>query len=125
VVEDMEVKVIKKENTNIAIISSDDVIIKNSQDALDLIATISYEYDCNKMIINKKNITEDFFELKNGIAGEIMQKYINYAASLGIVGEFNQYNSVSLKSLIYESNKNKRIIFISTKEDAIALIWAV
>ena len=115
----MDIRVIKKGNSNIAIITSEEVIIKNAQDALDLIATIHYEYNCDKMIIDKKSITEDFFELKNGIAGEIMQKHINYNMPLAIVGEFESYDSKSLRSLIYESNKGNKIVFKSTEEEAI------
>jgi hypothetical protein len=115
----MNIKVINKDNENIAVISSEDVIIKNAQDALDLMVTVRYDYSCDKIVINKKNITEDFFELKNGIAGEIMQKHINYEMPLAIVGEFEQYNSKSLNSLIYESNKGKKIIFKSTEIEAI------
>lgn len=116
----MDVKVINKNNGNIAVILSDDVIINNAQDALDLLVTVQYNYDCDKIIINKKNITEDFFDLKNGIAGEIMQKYINYGVALAIVGDFEQYTSKSLKSLIYESNKGNKILFKSTEEEAVA-----
>ncbi len=115
----MNIKVVNKDNVNIAVITSDDVIINNAQEALDLMATIRYDYDCDKLIINKKNITEDFFELKNGIAGEIMQKYTTYEMALAIVGDFEQYNSKSLKSLIYESNKANKIIFKSTETEAI------
>lgn len=115
----MSIKVINKDNANIAVISSEDVIINNAQDALDLMVMVRYDYDCDKIVINKKNITEDFFDLKNGIAGEIMQKHINYEMALAIVGEFEQYNSKSLKSLIYESNKGNKIIFKSTEEDAV------
>lgn len=115
----MNVRVIKNENGNIAVISSDEVMINNGQDALDLIGTVGYNYGCNKMIINKKDITEDFFDLANGIAGEIMQKVITYGVSLAIVGAFDQYNSKSLKSLIYESNKGNRILFKSTEAEAL------
>jgi hypothetical protein len=80
---------------------------------------VRYDYGCDKIIINKKNITEDFFELKSGIAGEVMQKYINYGIALAIVGEFDQHNSKSLKSLIYESNKGNKIIFKSTETEAL------
>ena len=80
---------------------------------------VRYDYGCDKMIISKKNITEDFFELKNGIAGEIMQKHINYEMSLAIVGEFEQYSSKSLKSLIYESNQGNKILFKSTEAEAL------
>ena len=115
----MNIKVINKDNANIAVISSEVVIINNAQDALDLMVMVRYDYNCDKIIINKKNITENFFDLKNGIAGEIMQKHINYEVALAIVGEFEQYNSKSLKSLIYESNKGNKIIFKSTESEAL------
>jgi hypothetical protein len=115
----MNIRAINKGNENIAVISSEDVIINNAQDALDLIVKVRYDYGCDKMIINKKNITEDFFDLKNGIAGEIIQKHINYEMPLAIVGEFEQYTSKSLKSLIYESNKGNKIIFKITETEAL------
>jgi len=115
----MKVRVIKRDNSNIAIITSEEVIINNAQDALDLISTIHYECNCDKMIIDKKSITVDFFDLKNGIAGEIMQKHINYNMPLAIVGEFESYDSKSLRALIFESNKGNKIVFKSTEEEAI------
>jgi hypothetical protein len=120
----MNIRTVSKDNANIAVISSDDVIINNAQDALDLMVTVRYDYGCDKIIINKKNITEDFFELKSGIAGEVMQKYINYGIALAIVGEFDQHNSKSLKSLIYESNKGNKIIFKSTETEALESLCA-
>lgn len=115
----MNIKVINKNDANIAVISSDDIIINNAQDALDLMALVGYDYDCKKIIVNKKNITEDFFHLSSGIAGDIMQKFINYHMAMAIVGDFDQYNSKSLKSLIYESNLGKNILFKGTETEAI------
>lgn len=115
----MNIKIIQKNSANIAVISSNEIIINNAQDALDLMATVRYEYICDKMIINKQNINEEFFDLKNGLAGAIMQKYTNYGMALAIVGDFEKYDSKSLKSLIYESNKGSQIIFKSTETEAI------
>ena len=120
----MNVKVINKDNVKIAVIVSEDVIINNAQDTLDLIVLVRYDYDCDKIIIDKKNITEYFFELSNGIAGEIMQKHINYEMPLAIVGEFEQYSSKSLKSLIYESNKGSKILFKNTEAEAVESLSA-
>ena len=117
----MNIKTVKNNNANIVIISGKEIVIKNAQDALDLMAEIRYEYESDIMIMNKENITEDFFDLKNGIAGEIMQKYINYGMKLGIVGDFSGYKSKSLRSLIYESNKAKRIIFTDNEEEAVSI----
>lgn len=113
----MNINVVKMNNQNIAVVSSDHVIINNVQDSLDLMATVRHNYDCDKVIINKKNVTEDFFELKTCVAGEIMQKYINYGMRLAIIGDFEQYGSKSLKAFIYESNKANQIIFKSTIDE--------
>jgi hypothetical protein len=118
----MNITVVSKNNKKVAVVSGDEVIINNAQEALDLISIVGYDYECDKMIIHKKNITEDFFELKNGIAGEVMQKYINYYSSLAIIGEFEQYRSKSLNSLILESNKGNRIIFKSTEAEALEVL---
>jgi hypothetical protein len=48
-----------------------------------------------------------------------MQKYINYGMALVIVGEFEIYDSKSLKALIYESNKGNKIIFKRTEKEAL------
>ena len=57
---------------------------------------------------------KDFFDLKNGIAGEILQKFSNYRVSLIIVGDFSKYASKSLNDFIYESNKGRHINFVAS-----------
>ena len=42
------------------------------------------------MIIHEKNITPEFFDLKNRMAGEILQKFSNYRIRLAIVGDRTQ-----------------------------------
>ena len=121
----MNITVVSKNNIKVAVVSGDEVILNNAQDALDLIADIGYNYECDKMLLHKKNITEDFFELKNGLAGEIMQKYVNYEMSLAIIGEFEEYHSKSLNSLILESNKGNSILFKSTEEEALEVLCEV
>ena len=47
---------------NIAYITSDSVLIKDSESALDLMATVKYETKCEKIILEKSLVTEDFFK---------------------------------------------------------------
>ena len=42
---------------DIAIINSDEIIIKDVQSAIDFIMTIKYEINCNKIALNKESIT--------------------------------------------------------------------
>ena len=115
----MNVQISKKGNSSIAIIESDEMLLTNEKSALDLITEVYYEYGCSKIIIKKEAVPEDFFLLRTGLAGEILQKFINYRAKLAIIGEFENYHSKSLHDFIYESNKGNSIFFLPTIEEAI------
>lgn len=82
----MEIKVIKENNIEIAIINSEHILIKDVQSAMDLFATIEYETGCSRMIIDKSLICEEFFDLSTRLAGEILQKFINYGKKIAIIG---------------------------------------
>ena len=105
----MKTEVINKNNVDIAVINSEDILIKDLQSALDLIATVGFETGCSRIVINKSTICEEFFDLKTRLAGEVLQKFINYNIKLAIVGDFSVYSSKSLRDFIYESNKGKDI----------------
>lgn len=104
--------------TKIAEIISDDIIINSSDDALDLLGNLYYQgYD--KIIIYENNLSADFFDLKNKMAGEILQKFSNYRVSLAIIGDFSKYTSKSIRDFIYESNKTGHINFVGSTEEAL------
>jgi len=108
-------------NSKIAEVTSDVIIINNPKDALNLLGDIYYQgYD--KMVISEKNIAADFFDLKSGMAGEILQKFSTYRVRLAIVGDFSKYTSKSLKDFIYESNKGRNINFVSSSAEAIKIL---
>jgi hypothetical protein len=115
----MKVNTIKENDIEIAIVKSDDILIKDVQSALDFMATVRYETGCDRIILNKAAICEDFFHLSTKLAGEILQKFINYHVKIAIVGDFSAYTSKSLKAFIYESNNGKDIFFMPDEKQAI------
>jgi hypothetical protein len=115
----MNIDIIKENNVEIAIISSSEILITDVQSALDIMATVSYETGSDRMILNKYVISEDFFNLRTGLAGDILQKYINYKMKIAIVGDYSIYSSKSLKDFIYECNNGKDVFFLSSEEEAI------
>lgn len=115
----MKITTIKQKDIEIAIVSSSELIITDVQSALDFIATVSFEAGCNRIVLNKSAICEEFFQLKTKLAGEILQKFINYHVKIAIVGDFSVYSSKSLKDFIYECNKGKDIFFVSNEEEAV------
>lgn len=107
----MKTEVIKRNNTRIAVVSSDEVLITDTQSALDLMMTVKYETGCRNIAVNKEAITGDFFILSTCLAGEILQKFINYGVRFAVYGDFSGYTSKPLKDFMYESNLGKDIYF--------------
>ncbi len=107
----------------IAIIESEDIIIKDAQTALDLMMTTKYETDCEFIVINKDAISDDFFQLSTGIAGEILQKFVNYHIQFAICGNFSHYTSKALSDFMYECNNGKHIYFVANVNEALEKIY--
>lgn len=115
----MNIEIIKGEKEDIAVLTSEEKLITDVQSALDLVMTVKYETGASRIVIDKKLILEDFFILSTGLAGEILQKFINYHVKIGIYGDYSRYTSKPLKDFIYESNNGNDVFFVDTKEAAI------
>ncbi len=114
----MEIKTVQKNGNTAALVHSDEPVITDVTSALDFMATVKYEAGCDRIALNKEAITEDFFKLSTCLAGEILQKFINYCVKFAIVGDFSHYTSKPLKDFMYESNRGNDIFFVSTQEEA-------
>ncbi len=109
-------------NKNISFLINTDkniYLINDVNSALDLMATVAYETNCNSIIIKKEDICPDFFDLKTGIAGEILQKFANYSFKIAIIGDFSSIISKSLKDFIFECNSGNYIFFQDSLENAL------
>lgn len=107
----------------IAEVISDSMIIEKAEDGIDLVGNMYYQgYD--KVIVYEKNISPDFFDLQNKMAGEILQKFSNYRVRLAIVGDFSKFTKQSVKDFIFESNNGKLINFVTSKSEALEVLTA-
>ena len=102
----------------VAIVSGEEKIIRDVQSALELIMTAKYEAGTNLIAVEKTAVADDFFILSRGLAGEILQKFINYQAKIAIYGDFSGYTSKPLKDFMYESNNGRDVFFAATREEA-------
>lgn len=73
----MNIEHLKDDRTDIAVISSDEKVIVDVQTALGLAMTVKYETGAAAIVISKSAVCDDFFVLSSGMAGEILQKFIN------------------------------------------------
>ena len=104
---------------------TDDVVkIIEAGDILDLIAEIG-QNDCCDLIIHDSAINKDFFDLKTGFAGEILQKFSNYRVRLAITGDFSKYPGKSLKDFIRECNRGNLIFFVPSVGEAFSRLGQI
>ena len=115
----MKIEKITKNNIDVAHIMAEEILITDVQSALDLMMTVCYETGTKNIAISKNLFADRFFILSSGLAGEILQKFINYHVKAAIFGDFSHYTSKPLHDFIYESNQGKDVFFLDTREAAI------
>ncbi|MDL2294957.1 DUF4180 domain-containing protein [Ruminococcaceae bacterium OttesenSCG-928-D13] len=101
-----------------AVNTTDTPLIADTRSALDLIGTARHLHGEVKLVVDKADVAEDFFDLKTGLAGEVLQKFVNYNLPLAIVGDFSGYTSKALRDFIYESNQGSAVFFVPDVETA-------
>ena len=116
----MHIEIVKRQDgRKAAVISSEEVVIRDVPSALDLIMNVQYETGCTDIAINKGAITEDFFILSTCLAGEILQKFVNYGIRFAIYGDLSRYTSKPLKDFMFESNRGRDVFFQPSAELAV------
>lgn len=113
----MRIKSHLQSGRQVAEIISDEIIIHSAEEALDLLGNLYYQ-GFDKIILYDKNLSQDFFDLQNGMAGEILQKFSNYRMQLAVIGDFSRFTRASVRDFIYESNQRRQINFIGSLEEA-------
>lgn len=103
---------------NAALVRGEEILITDGTTAVELLASVRYETGCSAVILRKEQLAEDFFRLSSGVAGEVLQKFVNYQMRLAIVGDFSHYTSKPLRDFIYESNQGTQVGFWPTVEAA-------
>ncbi|MFM9279533.1 DUF4180 domain-containing protein [Paenibacillus jiagnxiensis] len=115
----MNIAKIEANGEIIAVVNDSEIRIEDVQSALDFVATVRYEADCDRIVIPKSMLSESFFDLKTRLAGEILQKFINYRVKVAIIGDFSAYTSRSFKDFMYECNSGNDIFFLPDEQLAI------
>src|SRR4051812_44453752 len=67
------------------------------------------------VVIPVTRLPDELFTLRTRIAGEIMQKLMNYRLRLVIVGDISAHTgqSVALRDFVREANRGEQIWFVS------------
>lgn len=87
--------------------------IAGTQDALDVIGAAFSRADVVAVPVGRFDAA--FFDLRTGLAGAVMQKFVNYRMRLVVLGDITGYvaASTALRDLVYESNQGSQVWFLA------------
>jgi len=100
--------------------------IRTGQDAMDLIATTFIENGADTIVVPVERLDPDFFRLSSGVAGDIVQKFVNYRRRLIVVGDVSAQvdRSDALRDWLREVNRGDDIRFVAALDDVDAAFGA-
>ena len=115
----MNIETIQAPRGAIAVLSGGETQITSPGALLDLAMSVRYETGASRLAIDKRLVCEDFFILSTGVAGEILQKLMNYRFKAAIYGDYTAYTGKPLQDFIRESNRGRDFFFVPTRADAV------
>jgi len=101
-------------------LTESDSIINQEGDLNDLLS-LCYFHNSNYILLVDKNLSDEFFNLRCGLAGAALQKFANYQMSVAIVLPTEANHKQRFKELIYEMNQSTHCRFFDHRE--IAELW--
>jgi len=92
--------------------------LRDGADALDLVAA-TYEHQADFVAIPVERFDPEFFTLGNGLAGDFLQKLVNYRLRVAIIGDLSEQTAASkaLRDFVWESNRRGQNWFLATREE--------
>lgn len=97
-------------------------LIESANDALEMLVYCG-ENDTNRLMLHATNLNDDFFNLKTGLAGEILQKFVNYHIKFAIVLSPELVGQGRFREMVLEANRGQHFrIFYDVQE---AEAWLV
>lgn len=71
------------------------------------------------LVLTEDDVSSDFFDLKSGLAGELFQKFANYALCLAIIVPRPERYGERFVELAREHASHDRIRILRCKDDAV------
>lgn len=92
--------------------------LSNDRAIMDLIAD-GRSNSADLVVVPAARFSPEFFQLRTRIAGDLLQKFVNYQLRLTILGDLSKQasESHSLQAFIRESNRGTHLWFLNTIDE--------
>ncbi|MFH8792906.1 DUF4180 domain-containing protein [Streptomyces sp. NPDC017941] len=107
--------------TPVLLCAADGEPIAREQDALDLIGDAGYQ-GARWVAVPAERFDEAFFALRTRVAGDIVQKFVNYRMGLVVLGDISRHTarSPALRDFVRECNRGGQTWFLADESELAA-----
>jgi PadR family transcriptional regulator, regulatory protein AphA len=83
------------------------------------------EHGSRALLFDAEALPDAFFDLSTGVAGELVQKLVNYHVRMAAVVPDLAARSARFREFAREANAGRQFRFFETREDAVAWLESV
>lgn len=78
-----------------------------------------FGWSAELVLLPVERLPDEFFTLRTGLAGDLLQTFVNYGLRVAIVGDVSAHvaESSALRDFVYESNRGKQLWFVTSREE--------
>ncbi|MEU1602009.1 DUF4180 domain-containing protein [Micromonospora matsumotoense] len=89
--------------------------ICGGDDATDVIGA-ALGHGVELVVLPVRRLAVEFFTLRTGVAGEVVQKFVNYRLRLAVVGDISGHvtRSTALRDFVVEADRGRQLWFVDT-----------
>ena len=84
--------------------------------AADIPAALAASIDAGGIVLDERQLGPEFFDLRTGFAGEVLQKFTNYRARLAIVVANASAHGSRFGELVYEHRSHRAVRFFASAQ---------
>jgi len=109
----MNYKLVEKDKYKYIEYASAEMTLNSEGDALDIIAAC-FESNTNLVLLHSEILSENFFNLRTGLAGMVLQKFINYQVKVAVIIKNEENFNDRFREMVLEANKGNNFRFFKT-----------
>jgi len=96
-------------------------VLRTERDVVDFIGLCG-EQNADRLLIQEDSLPDEFFDLKSGLAGMVLQKFMNYHLIAAFVVSPTKLRG-RFKELALEASRNRHFRFFPEKDAALNWLW--
>ncbi len=97
---------------------SDGQLLENDKDFLDIISVCG-EHLCARLLVHAALLPDEFYDLKTGLAGELLQKLVNYRINAAFIVEAEKAGKGRFNEMMIETNRGWQFFFCHKRDAAV------